>query len=657
MPSFFVRICYAYPLVQKKIEEGIDITPIISKALREPEASDDRAALPEAEQMMDRFTFSLFRIKADSREECRKTVLDAWKKAFPEYPDAAKIVIASDDGSEQAKLTGTILGNYYGAEPYVEMIAETSEMMPRLKEREALKALRMRSYLFAVDPGCGFTTLVSSFGDYLNRMGVFGDDPGKRTRFAEYVAASATGAGKTAPDDIVSELSDDPQNTDLGVVGIDIGYFLEGGKTDELRRFARRLGDIQNDYVFAFRIPFLEKKAMDDVADTLSDVMLLRTVQIPPLHDCVLAETFWDETRRMGYKPSVAALEVFFGMIRREKRDGRFYGFKTAEKTVYDLVLRKARRDALAEEPSENGADTTITPADVLTPEELAGDDKKEKSAYDELGELIGMEKIAARVREIVAQVKMSMKDERLDRPCIHMRFLGAPGTGKTTVARIIGKIFREEGILRKGAFMEYSARMLCAEYVGQTAVKTAAICRDAYGSVLFIDEAYALYQDDSFSNDYGREALTTLISEMENHRDDMLVIMAGYTDDMETLMKGNAGLRSRMPFAVEFESYTKDQLFEIFMLMVRKHFDFTPELEDEAKKYFTGLSDEYISSREFANARFVRNLYERAWSKGALRSSLAGLEKIVLSAEDFKAAVSEKEFSEKLEQTVTVGF
>ena len=263
-----------------------------------------------------------------------------------------------------------------------------------------------------------------------------------------------------------------------------------------------------------------------------------------------------------------------------------------------------------------------------------------------------------ADIREIVSQIKVAASNEKLDHPCIHMRFTGSPGTGKTTVARILGEILREEGILRKGAFFEYSARDLVAEYVGQTAVKTATICRDAYGSVLFIDEAYALYEGgDHNNNDYGREAITTLISEMENHRDDMLVVMAGYTDEMETLMKANPGIRSRMPCLLHFKNYTRRQLFDIFMLMVRKHFDYDPDLEEEALHYFEKLPEEYMVSKEFANARFVRNLYERTWSKGALRTSLSGSKTIVLTRQDFIAASGEKEFSEKLEAKKVLGF
>ena len=314
-------------------------------------------------------------------------------------------------------------------------------------------------------------------------------------------------------------------------------------------------------------------------------------------------------------------------------------------------------RDVIDDELSTKGEefdDTEITVDDLefyLEPE------KNRATGYQALEELIGMEEITARIREMIAQVRISIKNEKLDRPCIHMRFTGAPGTGKTTVARIIGQIMREEGILRKGAFFEYSARELVAEYVGQTAVKTATICRDSYGSVLFIDEAYALYENDQRSNDYGREAITTLISEMENHRDDMLVVMAGYTDEMETLMKANPGLRSRMPYVLHFPNYSRKQLFEIFMLMVKKHFEYSPELESEAEEFFNSLSDEYLGSKEFANARFVRNLYERTWSKAALRASLDGRDTMILTREDFIAASGEKEFSEKLSQKKKLGF
>ena len=477
----------------------------------------------------------------------------------------------------------------------------------------------------------------------------------KRTNYTEYIVNKENDGEKASMDSIIEALMCEEDEIDNNIIGLDISYFLDGEKYDELRRFMRRLYFLQNKYVFVFRVPFLEKKALDNVADVLSDVMLLRVVQIPPLHDWVLLECMWDTFRKLGFKPDKSVRELFLQKIRQEKKDGRFYGFKTAEKVVHEMIMKKVLHDADSEANGDPVSIENVTPDDLPG---LCAETKAQKNGYDALNELIGMETIAQRVREIAAQVKLSMADEKLDRPCIHMRFTGSPGTGKTTVARIVGQIFREEGILRKGAFLEYSARSLCAEYVGQTAVRTASICRDAYGSVLFIDEAYALYQNtNDNSNDYGKEALTTLISEMENHRDDMLVIMAGYTDDMETLMKGNAGLRSRMPYVLHFPNYTRRQLFEIFMLMVKKHFSYTPELEAAAKGFFDDLSDEYLNSREFANARFVRNLYERTWSKGALRASLYGLNTIQLTREDFMAASEEKEFSERLERKARVGF
>jgi hypothetical protein len=143
----------------------------------------------------------------------------------------------------------------------------------------------------------------------------------------------------------------------------------------------------------------------------------------------------------------------------------------------------------------------------------------------------------------------------------------------------------------------------------------------------------------------------------MENHRDDMVVVMAGYKDDMNKLMEGNAGLRSRMPFLLEFESYDRKQLYDIFMSFVKKHFTYDEEFANAASEYFDSLSKEYMQSAEFANARFVRNLYERCWSKAAMRTSMSGSSSITLKKEDFLAASGEKEFSEKLAIKSKIGF
>ena len=237
------------------------------------------------------------------------------------------------------------------------------------------------------------------------------------------------------------------------------------------------------------------------------------------------------------------------------------------------------------------------------------------------------------------------------------MRFVGNPGTGKTTVARIIGKILKERGVLRIGNFYEYAGRDFCGRYVGETAPKTASICRDAYGSVLFIDEAYSLYRGDDNSRDYGREALDTLIAEMENHRNDFVVIMAGYTDDMDKLMGGNMGLASRMPYTIEFPNFTREQLYEIFESMVKARFKYDKQLLNVAHEYFNNLPDEIIQAKEFSNARFVRNLFERTWAKAAMRCQLNGRQNIVLTKEDFEHASSDKEFAVKATKKTRIGF
>ena len=610
----------------------------------------------EAERVMYRFTFTSFTLTADNKAACEGLLRDAWKSAFGDEGGISRIFVSELDDDEVINdIIKTVYNNTYGADEYISLVTELNDTIPMLAKHSALDVLRKQNYLIAADGGCGFTTLFISLGDYLHKKKIYPEEQyDSRAYYIEMKLGEEDKDGCASPDDVIDTLRGDSESNQYNIIGLDISYFLDSKKQDELRTFLRRLEPYQDSYVFAFRIPFLEKKVLDETAGILSDMMLLRVVKIPPLHDSVLMETVWNILSDRGFTPSVEIFETVTDKINREKMDGRFYGFKTAAKIAQELILHKSRFAAGKAYNGEEYDDSTVEPDDLkgFLPEK-----KSKATGYEAMAELIGMEEITGRVKEIVAQVKVSITNEKLDRPCIHMRFTGAPGTGKTTVARIIGQILREEGVLRKGGFFEYGARDLVAEYEGQTAVKTASICRDAYGSVLFIDEAYALDEGKYNGANFGKEALATLVAEMENHRDDMLVVMAGYSEEMESLMKVNPGLRSRMPYLLEFKSYTKEQLFEIFMQMVKKHFDYEPELEEQARSYFLSLSDGYVESKEFANARFSRNLYERTWSKGALRCSLAGREDIVLTKEDFVAASSEKEFSEKIESNKKLGF
>ena len=270
---------------------------------------------------------------------------------------------------------------------------------------------------------------------------------------------------------------------------------------------------------------------------------------------------------------------------------------------------------------------------------------------------MVGLEEVKRRLKEVIVQIrtqkKLAEKGKKVARPAIHMVFTGNPGTGKTTVARILASMMRKAGILRKGHLVEVKGRDLCGRYVGETAPKTSAICRDAYGSVLFIDEAYSLFRGKSdFAGDYGREALDTLVAEMENHRDDICVIMAGYKEDMDSMLEGNVGLKGRIPYEINFPNYSREELEKIFFSMLDGVFDYEPELKDSVHTFFSDIPEETLTSREFSNARFVRNLYERTWSKAAYRQSLEGGDLRILKS-DLAGAMSDNEFKKLLKKNV----
>jgi SpoVK/Ycf46/Vps4 family AAA+-type ATPase len=256
----------------------------------------------------------------------------------------------------------------------------------------------------------------------------------------------------------------------------------------------------------------------------------------------------------------------------------------------------------------------------VLTAADFGGSvhDDEHFDLEIELSSIVGNEEVKEHIRSLAAQVQVQkMKQEKgIGQTAIqtlHMIFKGNPGTGKTTIARIVGKMLRHMEILKTGQLIETDRSGLVASYVGQTAQKTNEMIKKALGGILFVDEAYALASGGE--TDFGKEAIDTLVKGMEDHRENLIVILAGYNDDMEHFFQANAGLRSRFPLVFEFKDYTVSELVRIFELMTQ---DFI--LGPGCVEAIVPILQNAQGNRDAGNGRFVRNIIESAVRYQALR-------------------------------------
>ncbi len=517
------------------------------------------------------------------------------------------------------------------------------KIIPYFREDGKQSLLWSQSLLLSIDDGYGVTTFIRELTRIYTNAGLcydrnmdytlgkyrLDDNGGRESRFADWDAMA----------EMFKNISKhtDRDNKLHHIIEVDLSKWTTELDTAKIREYLTGFNDVNSTILFVFRIPYMEHRIVNDIARSLSDVIRVRPLIVHPADNDQMIRYMRRKAAGYGYTFAPDCDDVLERGIVAEKNDGSFYGFNTLKQMVESILY-----DRISDEAMSRASDTDkeITAEEVKRYLNISYDDK---TADELIAGMVGVkpiiEQVEALINQIRVQQQMSEMGKSLERPTIHMAFTGSPGTGKTTIARIIAKKMKEAGILSKGNFYEIKGRDLCGQYVGETTPKTCGYCRSAYGSVLFIDEAYELYRSAPDSKDYGREAITALIAEMENHRDDMCVIMAGYTEEMKTLLESNPGLKSRIRTTIEFPNYNREELEGIYFNMIGDAFDYDEEFRDAVHGYFSGLGDEVIEDKTFANGRFVRNLYENTWGVAALRSEFDESGRLKLRASDFTSA------------------
>jgi AAA+ superfamily predicted ATPase len=505
--------------------------------------------------------------------------------------------------------------------------------------------------LLSIDSGYGDTTICEKIADVLLKNGcVFKSKTQKM--IIEYVIPSEIDIVDQYWAHMISEIEhfymEEKNNGERSVntpfiFHIDLSECL--GKVDEKKFHENiyKLSKIKGSFIYVFRIPYIKSVAFEKIEESLKDVFLVESIVVAPYSKECLVTYLKSLLLKNNIHLEDGLDDQFEKLIALEKKDGRFNGLKTIHRLATDITYHRLT-EVSNEEKISISQDWLLNQYQLRKSDDISVDEM--------LSQLYGMENVKKTIDSIVAQIQLykELKDsgKKLSAPCMHMRFVGNPGTGKTTVARLIAQIFREKGILSKGYFYEIKARDLCGRYVGETAPKTSGYCKDALGSVLFIDEAYTLYSGKG-RTDYGREAIETLITEMENNRDNLVVIMAGYKKEMDELLEMNSGLESRMPYEIVFRNYTKDELINIFYSMLGDNFTYTDGFDQAIRNFIYAIPDSMLNKEEFSNARMIRNLYERIWSKAAYRKSISKLSEITLQEEDVQMAITDEEFHQLL--------
>ena len=458
--------------------------------------------------------------------------------------------------------------------------------------------------LFLGNPGTGKTTVARIIGDVLYQKQVISRpdviEVSRADLVAEYVGQTASKTREV----LKSALG--------GILFIDEAYTLSNGGENDFGREAideilKFMEDNRDNIMIIFAGYPKEMRKFLKMNSGLKS-------RIPNVFD--FEDYTADEIVRIGLfdlkKRNYTVDELYYEKALKDYYDkendhsnGRRWIRNVNEKIMKAQALRLAESDNISVDLLQEITQDDINQVVNKDLEINSADD-----AYAKLNSLIGLEKVKQQVSKFInmSVINNKRKEQGLVTSAVslHSLFLGNPGTGKTTVARIMGQILFQKGVIRKPELVEVSRTDLVAEYVGQTAPKTRDVLESALGGVLFIDEAYTL--SSGGGNDFGREAIDEILKFMEDHRDDIVIIFAGYTKEMDQFLKMNSGLKSRIPNVFDFEDYTADEVVQIGLFDLSKR-QYILENEDT---YSEVVKDSYESANDHSNGRWIRNINEK---------------------------------------------
>ena len=492
----------------------------------------------------------------------------------------------------------------------VNRIVKLVEYEKRRSYMLSIEKSQQPSYHFAFsgNPGTGKTTVARIIGDIFTALGIL-----ETGQLVEVDRSDLVGGymGQTA-----QKTREVIESAKGGVLFIDEAYALVAGKNDQsdygseaLEVLIKAMEDYRNDFIVILAGYDEGMKELLKSNPGLSSRINMQ-VNFDDFSDLELLDIAKQQAESNHYTLTEAGEKAFIVKVNQEKVLPQFANAR-AVRNIMEAAMRE-RAFRLSDQVLTEEDLVILEPLDFgIDPAQLFGDDIKD--LMWQLEELSGIENVKEQVKSITNYVRAEKRREEkgytMTDLALHMVFTGKPGTGKTTIARLISKILKSIGVLKRGHMIEVTRDDLVGQFVWQTGPKTLEKIKEAYGGVLFIDEAYSLYSGSQ--NDFGYEAISTLIKEMEDNRDKLVVIMAGYPDEMERMLSMNAGIRSRVSYTIDFQDYSSAELVEIFTMGAQKQgFVLLPETLLKLEEVFEAAYAK--RDRHFGNARAARSLFEQ---------------------------------------------